>query len=462
MLMVATLPVAAMSVEPKLFNKVDKQAMESWVNNTFNSMSPDERITQLFVMAVGPRMSGAEGLVKKLVSEYKVGGLIYHESDITSQAKLTNYAQSLSTVPLLITLDAEWGPSMRLVDAPKFPRNLYLGASGDEKLFYDYGREVARVNLGEEGDITPYDATTPDYVNPLLANGSPLAHFNLSKHIDCLVEGENTLAIQIHNINESSGDLLLYPFLTVGSTVKSGKQPSELIGLQSKSEAKFFHTNFSISADGEPIFLVNTSGKIVCQTDSTVVPNDVSRGLLPDGNGKWRFFAEPTPGVANTTKSYSSARTNEITFSLTGGLQTGKQTLTMSSAAGTPIYYTTDGSVPTTKSKLYSSPLSLSKTTIVRAVSYCDTLLPGQPATRSFIFPDHKTSLPVFSLVTDPYNLYDYNYGIYVEGPDAEEADPHFGANYHKDWERPMHVELFWPDGTEKINQDAGVKIAGA
>ena len=144
MLMVATLPVVATGVEPKLFNKVDKQAMESWVNNTFNSMSPDERITQLFVMAVGPRMNGAEGLVKKLVSEYKVGGLIYHESDIQSQAKITNYAQSLTTVPLLITLDAEWGPSMRLEDAPKFPRNLYLGGIGDDKLFYDYGREVAR------------------------------------------------------------------------------------------------------------------------------------------------------------------------------------------------------------------------------------------------------------------------------------------------------------------------------
>lgn len=144
MLMATIIPMVAIGTEPKIFNKVDKQAMEIWVNNTFNSMTPDERITQLFVMAVGPRMSGAEGLVKKLVAEYKVGGLIYHESDIQSQAKLTNYAQSLATVPLLITLDGEWGPSMRLEDAPKFPRNLYLGAIGDDKLFYDYGREVAR------------------------------------------------------------------------------------------------------------------------------------------------------------------------------------------------------------------------------------------------------------------------------------------------------------------------------
>lgn len=332
----------------------------------------------------------------------------------------------------------------------------------DGFVVYINGHEVVRENLGEVGDVTPYDAITPSYVNPLLANGSALAHYDLSKHIDCLVEGENTLAIQIHNISETSSDLLLYPFLTVGSTVNGNKQLSNLIDLQSKNNSKYFHTNFSVSADGEPIFLTNASEEIVHQTDSTVVPNNISRGLSPDGTGNWAFFAEPTPGSANTTKKYASARTNEITFSISGGLQTNKQTLEIKSAAGTPIYYTTDGSVPTEESKLYSGPLNLTKTTVVRAISFCDTLLPGQPATRSFIFPDHAIDLPVFSLVTDPYNLYDYNYGIYVEGPDAESADPHYGANYHKDWERPMHVELFWFDGTEKISQDAGVKIAGA
>ncbi len=342
-------------------------------------------------------------------------------------------------------------------------KELHLNLDYDDGfVVYINGHEVARENLDEVGDLTSYDAVTPSYVNPLLANGSALAHFDLSKHIDCLVEGENVLAIQIHNISETSSDLLLYPFLTAGSTVNENKALSNLLDLQLQNNTKHFHTNFSLSADGEPLFLVNPSEKIVCQIDSVVVPNDVSRGLSPDGNGNWVFFAEPTPGAANTTKTYVTARTNEITFSIAGGLQTAKQTLTLTSAAGTPIYYTTDGSVPTTQSTLYKDGIPISKTTVVRAISYSDNFLPGQPTTRSFIYPDHTISLPVFSLVTDPYNLYDYNYGIYVEGPDAESADPHYGANYHKDWERPMHVELFWTDGVERINQDAGVKIAGA
>lgn len=342
-------------------------------------------------------------------------------------------------------------------------KELFLDLDYDDGfVVYINGHEVARENLGSVGDNTPYDAVTPTYVNPLLANGSPLAHFDLSNNIKYLVEGENVLAIQIHNISETSSDLLLYPFLTAGSNVKGSKKLSELIDLQPKSSAKYFHTNFSISTEGEPIFLTNASGKIVHQTDSTVVPNDVSRGLSPDGSGKWVFFAEPTPNAANTTKAYASAKTNEVTFSLSGGLQTERQDLILTSAAGTPIYYTTDGSVPTKESKLYTEPLWLGTTTVVRAISYCDSLLPGQPATRSFIFPDHEITLPVMALVTASSNLYDYNYGIYVEGPNAEASDPHYGANYWQDWERPIHVEYYLPDGQNVINQDAGVKITGA
>lgn len=340
---------------------------------------------------------------------------------------------------------------------------LFLDLDYDDGfVVYINGHEVVRENLGSAGDVTPYDATTPDYVNSLLANGSTLAHYDLSEHIDCLAEGENILAIQIHNISETSSDLLLYPFLTAGSTINENRKLSDLLDLVPICATKYLHTNFSLSADGEPVFLVNASGKIVHQTDSTAVPNDVSRGLSPDGTGKWVFFAEPTPESSNTTKSYTSAQTNDIIFSVSGGLQTEHQELTLTSAVGAPIYYTTDGSVPTKESNLYTEPLWLGKTTVVRAISYCDTLLPGEPATRSFIFPNHEITLPVFSLVTDPYNLYDYNYGIYVEGPNAESATPHHGANYWQDWERPMHIEYFSPDGEEVINQDAGVKIAGA
>ena len=45
------------------------------------------------------------------------------------QAILTNYYQSISKTPLMIALDAEWGISMRLDSALRFPWQLTIGAT---------------------------------------------------------------------------------------------------------------------------------------------------------------------------------------------------------------------------------------------------------------------------------------------------------------------------------------------
>ena len=157
----ATLVMTGIAVEakkPALLNQADQSAMNEWVNATFSKMTADEKIAQLMVPAVFPQDNEeTRNTVKKLVGELKVGGLIYQESEIKKQVSCTNYAQSLAQVPLMITLDAEWGLQMRLENAPKYPRNLYLGAINDDKIFYDYGREVARQlrRVGVQVDFAP-------------------------------------------------------------------------------------------------------------------------------------------------------------------------------------------------------------------------------------------------------------------------------------------------------------------
>ena len=130
---------------PNLFNQVDKLAMNAWVDSVFDSMSPDARIGQLIVAAVTPSSNEAtRELVRRLVTQNMVGGLIYENSTMADQAEVTNLAQSLAAVPLMITIDGEWGLGMRLKEVPNFPRNLILGAIDDDILLYEYGREVAR------------------------------------------------------------------------------------------------------------------------------------------------------------------------------------------------------------------------------------------------------------------------------------------------------------------------------
>ena len=296
------------------------------------------------------------------------------------------------------------------------------------------------------------------------------------------------------------------------------------------ADGKYLHTNFNISSDGEAVFLVNASGEIVHQTDSLSVPCNASRGLSSDGGSNWVFFAEPTPGEANTTKAYATSTTTSVKFSPEGGVKTSALTVTLTTDGNTPIYYTLDCTEPTKESTKYTGPIAVDSTTVIRAITFNDNLMPGQPSTQSYIFGkklrwinrdkngkpidtgtiwvedpdttsneggnnggwggwggwgggwwgrpghdsivsvdpakylDHSSSfnLPVISLTTDPDNLWDYNKGILVEGPNANlNASPR-RANYYNDWERPIHVELYWTDGSKRLDQDAGVKVSGA
>ncbi|MBR5638695.1 MAG: serine hydrolase [Muribaculaceae bacterium] len=135
----------ALAVRPSILNRANSQKMEQWVETTYSKMSPQERISQIMIMAISPnRVDESKMLVEKYVKTYKVGGLIFESSDIATQAEITNCAQAMSSIPLMIALDAEWGLTMRLKDAPEFPHNLLLGGVNDDQLLYEYGKELAR------------------------------------------------------------------------------------------------------------------------------------------------------------------------------------------------------------------------------------------------------------------------------------------------------------------------------
>ena len=160
---------------PNLFNQVDQVAMNEWVDSVFNTMSLDARIGQLIVAGVTPSSNEAtRDLVRRLVTQNLVGGLIYENSSMADQADVTNLAQSLATVPLMITIDGEWGLGMRLKEVPNFPRNLILGAIDDDMLLYNYGREVARQcrRMGIQVNFAPVLDVNDNPLNPVIGNRS--------------------------------------------------------------------------------------------------------------------------------------------------------------------------------------------------------------------------------------------------------------------------------------------------
>jgi beta-glucosidase-like glycosyl hydrolase/CubicO group peptidase (beta-lactamase class C family) len=130
-------------IPTNFYNKVDKQKMSTWVDSVYRTMTVEEKVGQLFMPIVELNERG-KAQVATYIQNQKIGGILFGKGTLSTQAEITRYAQQISKIPLFIALDGEWGLSMRLADAPQFPRNEVLGAITNDTLLYRYGAEIAR------------------------------------------------------------------------------------------------------------------------------------------------------------------------------------------------------------------------------------------------------------------------------------------------------------------------------
>ena len=160
------------SVEPIMIRSVSNdERCRQWVDSVLNRMNLRERIGQLFIYTIAPQQDKANrDLLRKVVDGYKVGGLLFSGGLMENQAILTNEAQKMADVPLMITFDGEWGLSMRLRGTPVFPRNMILGCIQNDSLLYEYGREMARQcrELGVQVNFAPVADVNINPKNPVI------------------------------------------------------------------------------------------------------------------------------------------------------------------------------------------------------------------------------------------------------------------------------------------------------
>ena len=163
--------VASVASQAKL-----KAAGSDWAERTYNSMSLDEKIGQLFMIrAHSDKDRTHENQVKKYIQEYHVGGLCFFQGTPTKQARLTNEFQRAAKIPLMIGVDAEWGLGMRFKEkAFSFPRQLQLGAIQDYNIIYEMGLQVAQhaKRIGIHVNFAPVVDVNNNIDNPVINDRS--------------------------------------------------------------------------------------------------------------------------------------------------------------------------------------------------------------------------------------------------------------------------------------------------
>ena len=385
---------------------------------------------------------------------------------------------------------------------------------------YDYTRANTDISIARNPDGTgewaPSSQPTPGYTN----NNSGLEAFMktlsygkgdivisevLNANVSYLKQpdGEYYDWIEIHNTTGSPISLAgyalsnnaknpakwVFPDVTLNAgeylTVQaSGKNVTDA---QKKNSLA---TNFGLSADGDVVFLFTPDGTIL---DKMLVPKghaDVSYGRT-DAN--LLFYTKPTPDAANSAGMAGYAQEPKITT--LGGEFDSAQQVTVEVPDGCTATYTTDGTVPTESSSRYSGPITISATTPLRVRAFRSGYNGSDTVSQTYVIDtgastveNHKFTLPVISIVTDPNNLWDPSIGIYVIGNDYATAsgqlptdlnmtagmnDPDWNlANFnaqnkaHPDplgrrWERDAHFDYIDANGVSVYSGDGVFQIQG-
>jgi len=337
--------------------------------------------------------------------------------------------------------------------ATSFTSTLFSYEDGSDNSCYDATGNMAsqRPNLRLNGQTigtgtitnSPYDYPAP-YGNwywgarhQMMVRASELTSAGIT------AGNINSLAFNIQSTDAVTYTYIEYGICAVGD--------NEMSNTYYPLQGFLNHTNFKIDADGEVVQLYSPSSVLLSSLNVNCGElYDVSVGSFPDGSATIKKFQPATPDATNN----SAIGYDNLSFPPVFTVNSGFFATTFNVSILDPnfptgqIYYTTDGSEPTTSSTLYTgTPIPVYQSTVLRARAYAAGYLPSVVTSATYFFNvDHVT--PIISIITDENNLY---------GPTGMFDHP------LEDWLRAAHAEYF--DSTDNHNllftQKVGIIMDG-
>ncbi|MCK9626487.1 MAG: hypothetical protein M0R23_08545 [Bacteroidales bacterium] len=142
------------------------------VDSIMKKMSLHEKVAQIFIVGYSSRYNQEKIIeIEQLIKKEKIGGLIVMFDDIYPSIELANHFQSVSKLPLLMTIDAEWGVAMRFdKELTTFPRQMQLGALSSDDLIYKMGKAMAEqcIRTGFQVNFAPDVDVNNNPNNPVI------------------------------------------------------------------------------------------------------------------------------------------------------------------------------------------------------------------------------------------------------------------------------------------------------
>lgn len=276
--------------------------------------------------------------------------------------------------------------------------------------------------------------------------------------------------VELKNVSNQEIDLSQYSLSKKKANKDTWKlparklQPGEIVTVQlaGKRSDKDNALQAPFKLGSAETIILSKDGKFVDGVCAKATSPGSSIGRVKDQKGLF-FFAKPTKNSENNEKAYRYiADTPE--FDKAPGVYPGKTSIVLKLKDNSrKVHYTVNGSEPTFDSPVIKDSLALSEGTVVRTLAEGDsTTLRSRIGSNTYIL-DARHNMPVMSISVNEGDLYNYENGIYADGPGATGSEwPYMEANYWKPWTKKAHVEFFDDrEGKEGFSVDCGLKIFG-
>ncbi len=166
-----------------------------------------------------------------------------------------------------------------------------------------------------------------------------------------------------------------------------------------------YHTNFKLTQTkgADVVLLADPSGVVKEQLDLNLTLVEHSNCRVTDGSDEWRISTDPSFGTSNNSTPQIKGYTLVPSMSVAAGYYEDSQMVSIQNNEPNSILrYTTDGNNPTIESPMYTMPISVNKTTVIKAQAFSNDplILPGKMEFNTY-FINEDFSLPVFSVAAD-------------------------------------------------------------
>lgn len=215
-----------------------------------------------------------------------------------------------------------------------------------------------------------------------------------------------------------------------------GEQVVILCSARNDLAGNYIHAPFTLSAEECWIYVTDKTGNFSDYLRISSTPAGCSAGRMTDNTGTY-YFTQPTPDRPNGDGTALIAQAPSVLTQ--PGAYNGVETLSITLEGAGTLHYTLDGSIPTQDSPVYTGPVAIGSTTVLRAVSIEEGKLPSPVLSASYILGEGHT-LPVISLVADP--------GAFTEL---------YNQALPQDEEIPCNISLF--EANSSFSLDCGLEM---